>query len=238
MKIEIIVAKEKIKMPELESMIEKKLIEQLIYLRPFAHLYLEWLQRYFRQALYWGYSLCYPLQVIYGDSQWVYREDLKSENDLWANFKYILEQNNKDRLNGVTVLPAASDLYWLSIRGVPSRWQRNVKSKTSYVFLISSQPSWMQPSMPIISEVFDKLQNIETGLYMQSPAYVYDLFKDEMNFGPILSSATGPMTISYLLSWLHNSFLISQKKRFLLFITNITHSSVVRSPYERTKKDD
>ena len=28
------------------------------------------------------------------------------------------------------------------------------------------------------SEVFDKLQNIETGLYMQSPAYVYDLFKD------------------------------------------------------------
>lgn len=66
MKIEIIIAKEKIKMPELESMIEKKLIEQLIY----------------------------------GDSQWVYREDLKSENDLWANFKYILEQNNKDRLNG------------------------------------------------------------------------------------------------------------------------------------------
>ena len=27
------------------------------------------------------------------------------------------------------------------------------------------------------SEVFDKLQNIETGLYMQSPAYVYDLIE-------------------------------------------------------------
>lgn len=53
-------------MPELESMIEKKLIEQLVY----------------------------------GDSQWVYREDLKTENDLWANFKYILEQNNKEKLNG------------------------------------------------------------------------------------------------------------------------------------------
>ena len=39
-------------------------------------------------------------QLVYGDSQWVYREDLKTENDLWANFKYILEQNNKDRLNG------------------------------------------------------------------------------------------------------------------------------------------
>ena len=38
------------------------------------------------------------------------------------------------------------------------------------------------------SEVFDKLQNIETGLYMQSPAYVYDLFKDEMNFGHIIQA--------------------------------------------------
>lgn len=53
-------------MPELESMIESKLIEQLVY----------------------------------GDSQWAYRDDLKTEEDLWANFKYILEQNNKDRLNG------------------------------------------------------------------------------------------------------------------------------------------
>ena len=53
-------------MSELESMIEKKLIEQLIY----------------------------------GDSQWTYREDLKTEEDLWAYFRYILEQNNKDRLDG------------------------------------------------------------------------------------------------------------------------------------------
>ena len=53
-------------MSELESMIEKKLIEQLIY----------------------------------GDSQWTYREDLKTDEDLWANFRYILEQNNKDRLDG------------------------------------------------------------------------------------------------------------------------------------------
>ena len=53
-------------MSELESMIEKKIIEQLIY----------------------------------GDSQWTYREDLKTEEDLWANFRYILEQNNKDRLDG------------------------------------------------------------------------------------------------------------------------------------------
>lgn len=53
-------------MPELESMIEQKLIEQLVY----------------------------------GDSQWTYRPDLKTEEDLWANFRYILEQNNKERLDG------------------------------------------------------------------------------------------------------------------------------------------
>ena len=45
-------------MPELESMIEQKLIEQLVY----------------------------------GDSQWTYRKDLKTEADLWENFRYILEQ--------------------------------------------------------------------------------------------------------------------------------------------------
>ena len=53
-------------MSELESTIEQKLIEQLVY----------------------------------GESQWIYREDLKTESDLWNNFRYILEQNNKDRLNG------------------------------------------------------------------------------------------------------------------------------------------
>ena len=55
-------------MPELEAIIEKKLIEQLVY----------------------------------GDSQWTYRADLKTEADLWANFKYILEQNNKS-IDGKTV---------------------------------------------------------------------------------------------------------------------------------------
>ena len=39
-------------------------------------------------------------QLVYGESQWTYRPDLKTEDDLWNNFRYILEQNNKDRLNG------------------------------------------------------------------------------------------------------------------------------------------
>lgn len=39
-------------------------------------------------------------QLVHGDSKWTYRKDLKTEEDLWANFRYILEQNNKDRLDG------------------------------------------------------------------------------------------------------------------------------------------
>lgn len=38
------------------------------------------------------------------------------------------------------------------------------------------------------SEVFGKLQDKETGLYMESSEYVYDLFKDEMNFGRIVQA--------------------------------------------------
>ncbi|SFA92380.1 type I restriction enzyme, R subunit [Acetitomaculum ruminis DSM 5522] len=34
-----------------------------------------------------------------GESQWTYRPDLKNEEDLWKNFKYILEQINKSKLN-------------------------------------------------------------------------------------------------------------------------------------------
>ncbi len=52
-------------MAELESVIEKRLIDQLC---------------------------C-------DESQWTYRPDIRTEEQLWANFKYILEQNNKARLN-------------------------------------------------------------------------------------------------------------------------------------------
>ena len=38
------------------------------------------------------------------------------------------------------------------------------------------------------SKVFEKLQDKETGLYMESSEYVYDLFKDEINFGYIVQA--------------------------------------------------
>lgn len=52
-------------MAELESVIEKRLIDQL----------------------------CGK------ESQWTYRPDIRTEDDLWKNFKYILEQNNKSKLD-------------------------------------------------------------------------------------------------------------------------------------------
>lgn len=52
-------------MAELESVIEKRLIDQL----------------------------CSE------ESQWTYRPDIRTEEQLWDNFKYILEQNNKAKLN-------------------------------------------------------------------------------------------------------------------------------------------
>ena len=54
-------------MAELESVLEKRLIDQLCK----------------------------------DESQWTYRPDIKTEEDLWANFKYILEQNNKAKLNDI-----------------------------------------------------------------------------------------------------------------------------------------
>ncbi len=38
------------------------------------------------------------------------------------------------------------------------------------------------------SKIFEKLQDKETGLYLESSEYVYDLFKDEINFGRIVQA--------------------------------------------------
>ena len=38
------------------------------------------------------------------------------------------------------------------------------------------------------SKVFEKLQDKETGLYMESSEYVYDLLKDEINVGRIVKA--------------------------------------------------
>lgn len=42
-------------------------------------------------------------QLCGGESQWIYRSDIKTEKDLWDNFKYILEQNNKAKLKDTSL---------------------------------------------------------------------------------------------------------------------------------------
>jgi hypothetical protein len=36
------------------------------------------------------------------------------------------------------------------------------------------------------SQIFVKLSDVETGLYIESPSYVYELLKDELNDGVII----------------------------------------------------
>ena len=48
-------------------------------------------------------------QLCSGDSQWTYRPDIKTEEQLWENFKYILEQNNKAKLNDVPLSDSEFD---------------------------------------------------------------------------------------------------------------------------------
>lgn len=38
------------------------------------------------------------------------------------------------------------------------------------------------------SQTFDKLTDIETGLYLESSAYIYGLFQDERNFGHLVQA--------------------------------------------------
>lgn len=38
------------------------------------------------------------------------------------------------------------------------------------------------------SQTFDKLTDIETGLYLESPAYIYGIFQDERNFDCLIQA--------------------------------------------------
>lgn len=43
-------------------------------------------------------------------------------------------------------------------------------------------------SMLYNSLIYDKIADAETGLYRESPAYVYGLLQDEINFGRIIQA--------------------------------------------------
>lgn len=56
--------------------------------------------------------------------------------------------------------------------------------------LTESQGIEFDSAMLVIykSEVYEKLLDTETGLYRESPAYVYGLLQDELNFGRIVQA--------------------------------------------------
>lgn len=45
-------------------------------------------------------------KLCLNESQWTYRPDIRTEEDLWNNFKYILEQNNKAKLDDIPLSDA------------------------------------------------------------------------------------------------------------------------------------
>ena len=38
------------------------------------------------------------------------------------------------------------------------------------------------------SQIYEKVMDEETGLYRESPSYVYSLYQDELNFGKIVQA--------------------------------------------------
>lgn len=38
------------------------------------------------------------------------------------------------------------------------------------------------------TQIYDKIADVETGLYRESPSYVYGLLQDELNFGHIVQA--------------------------------------------------
>ena len=94
-------------MAELESIIEKRLIEQLCS----------------------------------GESQWTYRPDLRTEEDLWNNFKYILEQNNKAKLDDIPlseseVAKIKNDVSHASFYDAESGW---LEKMVRYMFMFKGE---------------------------------------------------------------------------------------------------
>lgn len=91
-------------------------------------------------------------QLSMEDSQWTYRPDLRTEDDLWRNFRTILENNNQDKLEGIPL----SDTEF-------ERIKNQVVSSSFYdagqklqgengVFIVKIQ----RDTKPVILKVFDR----------------------------------------------------------------------------------
>lgn len=57
-------------------------------------------------------------------------------------------------------------------------------------YVVNDQKCSIQQGVSIVynSMLLKKLQDVETGLYLESPLYVYDILKDELKYGKIVQN--------------------------------------------------
>lgn len=91
-------------------------------------------------------------QLTMEDSQWTYRPDLRTEEDLWKNFRSILESNNQDRLNGVPL--SDSEFERIKNQVVSSSFydagQKLQGENGTFIVMIQRE------TKPVILKVFDR----------------------------------------------------------------------------------
>ena len=57
-------------------------------------------------------------------------------------------------------------------------------------YLVDDRQCSIREAMTLVynSELFEKLLDVETGLYLESPLYVYDILKDELVAGHLVQN--------------------------------------------------
>lgn len=69
------------------------------------------------------------LQHVGASRQWKYEEEIKTTNQLWANFRKILEQNNQDKLDGKPL----SDTEFSQVKNRLKAWIIPIKPASFYM---------------------------------------------------------------------------------------------------------
>lgn len=69
------------------------------------------------------------LQHVGASRQWKYEEEIKTTNQLWANFRKILEQNNQDKLDGKPL----SDTEFSQVKNRLKAWIIPIKPVSFYM---------------------------------------------------------------------------------------------------------
>lgn len=58
--------------------------------------------------------------------------------------------------------------------------EANTQDVLKYIIIDTGVPIKDALRLFYASEVYEKLENFNTGLYLESPSYIYELFKDEL----------------------------------------------------------